>query len=109
MRLTRLSANQAGHSAPVCRKAKELNQWAEVHAELRNKIRWAIRTAALRAGREIPYSEATELASQIATGITEEWRAILATASSAETDGRTRTRSRLKRVESTKQYRLANS
>jgi len=68
-----------------------MTQWAEVHAELRNKIRWAIRTVAPKAGVVIPYSEASEWSSQIATGITEEWRALTHSADSVETDGLIRT------------------
>jgi len=86
-----------------------MTQWAEVHAELRNKIRWAIRTAAQRAGVVIPYSEGTKWASQIATGITEEWRALKASASSVAIGGPTRTISRPRRVEDSKAYQDANS
>ncbi len=83
-------------------------RWAEVHAELRNKIRWAIRTVAPKAGVVIPYSEATEWGARIATDITESWRAFQASAVSVETNGSTPTRMTVRRVENTKQWRLAN-
>lgn len=91
-------------------KGKGVTNWAEVHAELRNKIRWAIRSVAPRAGVVIPYSEATEWAGEIATSITGVWRVFAASAGTAETNGSIPSRSpKIRRVEATKQWRLANS
>ena len=55
-------------------KGKVMSEWAEVHAELSNKIRWSISSTAQHIGLSLTYRDSKEWAGRIATKITEEWR-----------------------------------
>jgi len=45
------------------------NQWAEVHSELTNKIRWAVATSSATAGIHLTYRESQDWARSLARDV----------------------------------------